>query len=72
MSMRIKLYYFSNFTAADQGHDGFELAGGLYMTCSSELASQLSFSPTPGNQVVGATNHCHAKLARGCGLRLEG
>jgi hypothetical protein len=67
--MRIKLYHFSNFTAADQGHDGFELAGGLYMTCSSELASQLSFLPTPGNQVVG-----HKSLACeiGSGLRLEG
>jgi hypothetical protein len=32
---------------------GFELAAGLYMKCSSELASQLSFSPTPGNQVMG-------------------
>jgi hypothetical protein len=53
MSIRIKLYYFPNFTAADQDHDGFELAVGLYMTCSSELASQLSFSPTLGNQVMG-------------------
>jgi hypothetical protein len=53
MCIRIKLYYFPNFTAADQGHDGFELAGDLYMTCSPELASQLSFSPTPGNQVMG-------------------
>jgi len=67
MSIRIKLYYFPNFTAADQGHDGFELAGDLYMTCSSELASQLSFSPTPGNQVVG---HKSLSCEIGKGLRV--
>ena len=50
---------------------GFELAGEKLSWLANSDEHFIYRPATPGNQIMGVTNHWHAKLVRGCGLKGE-